>query len=54
MEELEASARYTADDADEEKEAKFLAFRKDVELSEGRMRDAEDGRYDAGKQDDGG
>jgi DNA primase len=54
MEELEATARYTADDPDEDKEARFLAFRRDVELSETRMRETEDGMYDAGKRDDGG
>ena len=53
MEELGATARYTADDPDEEKEARFLAFREDVELSESRMREAEDGLYDAGTPDDG-
>ena len=54
MEELEATARYTADHPDAEKEARFLAFRKDVELSESRMRETEDGLYDAGERDDGG
>ena len=53
MEEFRATARYTADDPNEEKEARFLAFRKDVELSERRMRDAEDG-HDSGTRDDGG
>jgi DNA primase len=54
MEELGATARYTADHPDEEKEARFLAFRKDVELGESRMRETEDGLYDAGELDDGG
>ena len=54
MEELGATARYTAEHPDEEKEARFLAFRKDVELGESRMRETEDGLYDAGERDDGG
>jgi len=54
MEELEATARFTADRPDEDKEARFLAFRRDVELSEARMRETEDATYDAGTRDDGG
>jgi len=53
MEELEATARFTADHPDEDKEARFLAFRRDVELSETRMRETEDATYDAGTRDDG-
>ncbi len=54
MEELEATARYTADHPDEDTEARFLAFRRDVELSDSRMRETEDGRPNAGERDDGG
>jgi len=54
MEELEATARYTADHPDEDKEARFLAFRRDVELSEARMRETEDGMDVAGRRDEGG
>ncbi|UCH74326.1 MAG: DNA primase [Rhodospirillales bacterium] len=53
MEELEATARYTADHPDAETEARFLAFRQDVELSERRMRETEDWISDAGTRDDG-
>ena len=45
-EELRASARYTADHPDAEAEARFLAFRKDVEQGESRM-------FDAGDEQDG-
>ncbi len=54
MEELVATARYTADHPDEDTEARFLAFRRDVELSDTRMRETEDARQDAGERDDGG
>lgn len=44
-EELKATARYTADNPDEETEARFLAFRKDVERGESRARE-EDEEFD--------
>lgn len=54
MEELGATARYTAEDLNEETEAKLLAKRKDAELSESRMHEAANGFYDTGTQDNGG
>ena len=41
-EELVATARYTAENPDDESEKRFLAFRKDVELSESQIHDADD------------
>jgi len=51
MEELRATARYTADNPDEDTEARFLAFRKDVEQGESRILDASDGPDGTGGRD---
>lgn len=53
-EELVATARYTAENPDDEGEKRFLAIRRDVELGESRILDAGDELDDAGNRNDGG
>jgi len=53
-EELVATARYTAENSDDESEKRFLAFRKDVELGESQILEAGDGMDGAGNGNDGG
>ena len=54
MEELDATTRYTAEDPDEEKEARFFAFRQDVEASDRQIREAADGPEASGRSDESG
>ncbi|MCK4869050.1 MAG: DNA primase, partial [Alphaproteobacteria bacterium] len=53
-EELVATARYTAENPDDESEKRFLAFRKDVELGESQILEAGDELDGAGNGNDGG
>jgi DNA primase len=54
MEELDATTRYTAEDPDEEKEARLFAFRQDVEASDRQIREAADGPEASGRGDESG
>lgn len=53
-EELVATARYIAENPDEEGEKRFLAIRRDVELGESRILDASDELDGTGTRNDGG